>query len=158
VMNRGGWGCIYSLQPLPSRCSLSVDRGRSASLDQTVRPCTSTTKIATVRVTAISTAIEHLMRRKMSDKAVADGPAMHPIRSARTLKMHFTEPVTFGFFWFFTTRRSASEARRSALGLGRCSLFYRTVRSVNLCFCSVPVRGTPWCRGRFAAMGRTVCA
>jgi hypothetical protein len=30
----------------------------------------------------------------MSDKAVADGPVVHPRRSARTLKMHFTEPVT----------------------------------------------------------------
>jgi hypothetical protein len=50
-------------------------------------------------VTAISTAIEHLMRRRMSDKAVADGPDVHPGRSARTLKIHFTEPVTFEFFW-----------------------------------------------------------
>jgi hypothetical protein len=41
------------------------------------------------------------MRRQMSDKAVADGPAVHPGQSARTLKMNFTEPVTFGFFLFF---------------------------------------------------------
>jgi hypothetical protein len=40
----------------------------------------------------------------MSDKAVADGPAVHPRRSARTLKMIFTEPVTFGVFWFFNDR------------------------------------------------------
>jgi hypothetical protein len=51
-------------------------------------------------VMAISTAIEHLMRRQMSDKPVADGLAMHPGRSARTLKMNFTKPVTFGVFWF----------------------------------------------------------
>jgi hypothetical protein len=37
----------------------------------------------------------------MSDKAVADGPAVHPGRSARMLKMHFTEPITFGFFLVF---------------------------------------------------------
>jgi hypothetical protein len=37
----------------------------------------------------------------MSDKAAADGLAVHPRRSARTLKMNFTEPITFGFFWFF---------------------------------------------------------
>jgi hypothetical protein len=55
-------------------------------------------------VTAISTAIVHLMRRQMSNKVVADGPAVHPGRSARTLKMHFTEPVTFGVFWFFNDR------------------------------------------------------
>jgi hypothetical protein len=48
-------------------------------------------------VTAISTAIKHLMRSQMLDKAVTDSPAVHPRRSARTLKMNFTEPVTFGF-------------------------------------------------------------
>jgi hypothetical protein len=52
-------------------------------------------------VMAISTAIVHLMRRQMSDKVVVDGPAMHPGWSGRTLKMHFTEPVTFGFFMVF---------------------------------------------------------
>jgi hypothetical protein len=83
-------------------------------------------------VTAISTATEHLMRRQMSDKAVADGPIVHLGRSARTLKIHFTEPVTFGFFWF-------SPTGRSALGLGRCSLLHRTVCSVDLCFYSVPI-------------------
>jgi hypothetical protein len=94
-------------------------------------------------ITAISTAIEHLMCCQMSDKAVADGPAVHPGRSARTLKMNFTEPVTFGFFGFSTTGRSAPEDGRSVLGLGRFSLVHRTVRSVNLCLCSVPVRGSP---------------
>jgi hypothetical protein len=48
VINGGGWGCIYSLQPLPSRCSFSADRGRSAPLVQTVHPCTSTAEIATI--------------------------------------------------------------------------------------------------------------
>jgi transcriptional regulator GlxA family with amidase domain len=49
-------------------------------------------------------AIMHLMRRQMSDKAVANGLAVHLGRSVRTLKMNFTEPVTFGFFWFFNGR------------------------------------------------------
>jgi hypothetical protein len=53
---------------------------------------------------SIITAIVHLMCHQMSDKAVADGPAVHPGRSARTLKMHFTEPITFGFFWFYNDR------------------------------------------------------
>jgi hypothetical protein len=83
----------------------------------------------------------------MSDKAVTDGPAVYPVQSARTLKMHFTEPVTFGFFGLSTTGRCAPEAERSALGLGRCSLLLRTVHSVNDVFCSVPVQGSPWCRG-----------
>jgi hypothetical protein len=55
-------------------------------------------------VTAILTAIEHLMRHQMSDKAIADGPAVHPRRSARMLKINFFEPITFGFFWFFNDR------------------------------------------------------
>jgi hypothetical protein len=48
LVNGGGWGCIYSPQPLPSCCSLSADRGRSVPLVRTVRPCTSTAEIATV--------------------------------------------------------------------------------------------------------------
>ena len=109
-------------------------------------------------VTAISTAIEHLMRRQMSDKSVTGGPVVHSGRSTRTLKIHFTEPVTFGFFWFSPTGRSAPEAGWSALGLGRCSLLHSTVRSVDLCLCSVPVRGSPWWCGRSAARARTVRA
>jgi hypothetical protein len=85
------------------------------------------------------TAIEYLMCHQMSDKAVADGPVVHLGQSAGTLKIHFTEPVTFGFFWFSPTGRSAHEAGRSALGLGRCSLLHRTVHSVDLRLCSVSV-------------------
>jgi hypothetical protein len=48
VENGGGWGCIYSHQPLPSRCSNSANRGRSAPLVRTVRPCTSTAENTTV--------------------------------------------------------------------------------------------------------------
>jgi hypothetical protein len=71
-----------------------IDRGRSAPAHQRLKSQWSA-------VTTISTAIEHLMRRQMSDQAVADGPAVHPGRPARTLKMHFIEPVTFGFFLVF---------------------------------------------------------
>jgi hypothetical protein len=37
----------------------------------------------------------------MLDKVGADGSAVHPGRYARTQKMHFIEPVTFGFFLIF---------------------------------------------------------
>jgi hypothetical protein len=47
----------------------------------------------------------------MSDKAGADGPVVHPGRSARTLKINFTEPGTFGFLWFPTGERSTLEDR-----------------------------------------------
>jgi hypothetical protein len=40
------------------------------------------------------------MRRQMSDKAVADDPVVHPGRSTRTLKIHFTKPATFAFSSF----------------------------------------------------------
>jgi hypothetical protein len=92
-VNGGGWGCIYSLQPLPDRCSNSTDRGRSARAHQWLKSQQSAV-----------TAIVHLMPRQMLDKAVADGPTVHLGLSLRTLKMHFTELVTFGVFWFFNDR------------------------------------------------------
>jgi hypothetical protein len=62
-VNGGGWGCIYSHQPLPSRCSIPPTAdgppswsGRSAPVDQRLKTQRSA-------VTAISTAILHLMRR-----------------------------------------------------------------------------------------------
>jgi hypothetical protein len=51
--------------------------GRSATTHQQLKSQRST-------VMAISTGI---VRRQMSDKAVADSPTVHPRRSARTLKM-----------------------------------------------------------------------
>jgi hypothetical protein len=68
--------------------------GRSAPAHQLPKSQRST-------VTAISTAIEHLRHHHMSDKVVVDGPVVHLGRSARTLKMLFTEPVPFGFFLVF---------------------------------------------------------
>jgi hypothetical protein len=54
------------------------------------------------------------MRRQMSDKASRGWSA----RLARTVReaaiIHFSEPVTFGFFGFLPTGRSAPEAGRSA--------------------------------------------
>jgi hypothetical protein len=98
------------------------------------------------------------MCRQISDKAVADGLVVHPERSVRTLKLHFTEPVTFGFLGFSPIGRSAPEAGRSALGLGQCLLLRQTFRSVDLRLCSVPVRGSLWCRGLSAVRARMVRA
>jgi hypothetical protein len=96
-------------------------------------------------------AIKHLMRRQMSDKGSC-GRSGHAPRTVREdAIIHFTEPVTFGFFGSAPTGRSAPEAGQSALGLGRCLLFHRTVRSVDLCFCTGSVRGSSWCRGRSVA-------
>jgi hypothetical protein len=69
-------------------------------------------------VTAISMTIVHLICRQMSDKAVADGPAVHPGRFARTLKMNLPNMSPSGFSGFTTTGRSAPMAGWSALGLG----------------------------------------
>jgi hypothetical protein len=83
------------------------------------------------------------MCRQMSDK----GNRGRFGRATRTVRedaiIHFTKPVTFGFFGSSPTGRSAPEAERSALGLGRCLLFLRTVRSVDLCFCIGFIRGSP---------------
>jgi hypothetical protein len=90
-------------------------------------------------VTAISTATLHLMRRQMSDKGSHGWSGRAPRTVREDAIIHFTELITFRFFGSSPTGRPAPEAERSALGLGRCSLLRRTVRSVDLCFCSVPV-------------------
>ena len=132
VLNGGGWGCIYSHQPLPSRYSilLSADgpparSGRSAPVDQRLKTQRSA-------VTAISTAILHLMRRQMSDKASRgrSGRAPRTVREAAII--HFSEPVTFGFFGFLPTGRSAPEAGRSTHGAGRSPLIFRMVHTRNV--------------------------
>jgi hypothetical protein len=94
-------------------------------------------------VTAISTAIKHLMRRQMSDKGSRGRSGRAPRTVREDAIIHFTEPVTFGFFGSSPTGWSAPEVGRSALGLGRCLLFLRTVYSVDLCFCIGFVRGSP---------------
>jgi hypothetical protein len=109
-------------------------------------------------VTAISTAILHLMHRQMSDKSSRGRFGRAPRTVHEDTIIHFIEPVTFGFFSFSPTGRSAPEAGRSARGLGRCLLFLRTVRSVDLDFCIGSVRGSSWCCGRSTTKVRTVRA
>jgi hypothetical protein len=157
-VNGGGWGCIYSHQPLPSRCSIlpTADgppawTGRSALADQRLKTQRSA-------VTAISTTILHLMRRQMSDKASRGRSGRAPRTVRKDAIIHFSKPVTFEFFGSSPTGRSAPEAGRSARGLGRSLLFLRTVRSVDLDFCIGSVRGSSWCCGRSAARARTVRA
>jgi hypothetical protein len=76
-------------------------------------------------------------------------------RAPRTVRedaiIHFTEPVTFGFFGSSPTGRSAPEAGRSTRVLGWSLLSLRMVRSVDLDFCIGSVRRSSWCRGRSAA-------
>jgi hypothetical protein len=105
-VNGGGWGCIYSHQPLPSRYSilLSADgpparSGRSAPVDQRL-------KMQRSAVTSISTAILHLMCRQMSDRPSRgrSGRAPRTVREAAII--HSSEPVTFGFFGSLPTGRS----------------------------------------------------
>jgi hypothetical protein len=133
-VNGGGWGCIYSHQPLPSRCTFlpTADgprpwSGRSATADQRLKTQRSA-------VTAISTAILHLMRRQMSDKASRGRSGRAPRTVCEDAIIHLAEPVTFGFFGSSPTGRSAPEPGWSARGLGRCLLFHRTVRSRDTCF------------------------
>jgi hypothetical protein len=140
-------GCIYSHQPLPSRCSIlpTADgppawSGWSAPVDQRLKTQRSA-------ITAISTAILHLMRRQMSDKASRGRSGRAPRTVREDAIIHFSEPVTFGFFGSSPTGRSAPEAGPSAQGLGW-----------SLHFCIGSVRGSSWCCGRSAARARTVRA
>jgi hypothetical protein len=153
-VNGGDWGCIYSHQTLPSCCSIlsTADgppswSGRSAPVDQ---------RLKTQRLAV--TAILHLMRRQMSDKASRGRSGRAPRTVHEDAIINFFEPVTFGFFGSLPTGRSAPEAGRSARGLRRSLLFLRTVRSADLDFCIGSVRGSTWCCGRSAARARTVRA
>jgi hypothetical protein len=83
VVNGGGWGCIYSPQPLPSRCSFSADRGRSAPAHQRQQSQQST-------VTAISTDILHLMRRQMLDKGSRGRSGRAPWTVREDAIIHFS--------------------------------------------------------------------
>jgi hypothetical protein len=103
-------------------------------------------------------AILHLMRHQMSDKDSRGRSGRAPRTVREDAIIHFTEPVTFGFFGSSPTGRSAPEAGRSARGLGRCLLSLQTVRSVDLGFCIGSVRGSSWCRERSTARARTVRA
>jgi hypothetical protein len=164
-VNGGGWGCIFSHQPLSSRCPFlpTADgpcpwSGRSAPTDQRLKTQQSA-------VTAISMATLHLMCCQMSDKGSRGRSGRAPRTVHEDAIIHFTEPVTFGFFGSSPNGRSAPEAGRSApeagrsaRGLGRCLLFHRTVRSRDMCFCIGSVRGSFRCRGRSATKARTVHA
>jgi hypothetical protein len=123
--------------------------GRSAPTHQWL-------KLQRSAVTAISTANLYLMCHQMLDKGSHRRSDRAPQTVCGDAIIHFTEPVTFGFFGFVLTRWSVPEAGRSVLGLERCSLLHRTVRSVDLRLCNVPVRGSLWCRGRSAVRARTV--
>jgi hypothetical protein len=60
-VNGGGWGYIYSHQPLPSHCPLSANHGRSALLARTIRSYThQRLKSQRSAVMAISTVISAL--------------------------------------------------------------------------------------------------
>jgi hypothetical protein len=109
-------------------------------------------------VTVISTAILHLMHHQMSDKGGRGWSGRAPRMVHEDAIIHFTKPVTFGFFGSSPTGRSAPEAGRSARVLGRSLLSLRTVRSRDMCFCIGSVRGSFRCRGRSAARARTVRA
>jgi hypothetical protein len=61
----------------------------------------------------------------MSDKGSRGRSGCAPRTVLEDAINHFTEPVTFGFF-------GSAPTGRSALGLGRCLLFHRMVRSVEL--------------------------
>jgi hypothetical protein len=129
----------------------SAERGRSASQVRTVRPCRSTAENATVSSNGYINgyiAFNALSGVRQTQSRTVREPAI----------IHFFKPVTFGFFGFSPTGRSAPEAGRSARGLRRSALFLRTVHSADLDFSIGSVRVSSSCRGRSAARARTVRA
>jgi hypothetical protein len=90
------------------------------------------------------------MCHQMLDKGSRGRSGRAPRTVRKDTIIHFTEPVTFGFFGSSPTGRSAPEAGRSAHVLGRCLLTLQTVRGVDMGFCIGSVRGSSWCRGRSA--------
>jgi hypothetical protein len=157
-LNGGGWVVFIAtnhflvIAPiLPTANGSRPWSGRSAPAHQQLKTQRSA-------VMTISTAILHLMRRQMSDKGSRGWSGRAPRTFRENAIIHFTEPVTFGFFGSSPTGRSAPEAGRSARGLGRCLLFLRTFRSVDLYFCIDSVLGSSWCRKRSVAKARTVHA
>jgi hypothetical protein len=114
---------------LPTADGLRPWSGRSAPAHQRLKTQRSA-------VTAISTAILHLMRRQMSDKGSRGRSGRAPRTIREDAKNTFYRTRHLRVFWF-------SPTERSALGLRRCFLFHRTVRNVNLCFCIGYVRGSP---------------
>jgi hypothetical protein len=140
-VNGGGWGCIYSHQPLPSRCTFLPTTDGPRPWSRRSAPADQWLKTQRSAVTAILMAILHLMRRQMSDKASRGRSGRAPRTVREDAIIHLVEPVTFGFFGSSPTGRSAPDPGRSARDLGRCLLFHRTVRSRDTCFCIGSVRG-----------------
>jgi hypothetical protein len=106
---------------LPTADGLRPWSGRSAPAHQRLKSQRSA-------VTAISTAIKHLMRRQMSDKGSRGWSGRAPRTVHEDAIIHFTELVTFRFFDSAPTGRSAPEAGRSALGSdGACFSIGRSV-------------------------------
>jgi hypothetical protein len=81
-VNGGGWGCIYSHQPLPSRCSFLPTADGPPAWSGWSSPADQRLKTQRLAVTAISMAILHLMHRQMSDKA-SRGRSGHAPRTVR---------------------------------------------------------------------------
>jgi hypothetical protein len=150
-LNGGGWGCIYSHQPLPSRCSILLSADGPPAWSRRSAPVDQRLKTQRSAVTAISTAILHLMRCQMSDRPSRGRSASLAQTVREPAIIHFSKPATFGFCGFSPTGRSAR-------GLKRSALFLRTVHSADLDFCIGSVRVSSSCRGRSAARARTVRA
>jgi hypothetical protein len=72
--------------------------GQSAPAHQCLKSQRSAVMVISTAISALKCVV------RLLDRAVTDGLAVHPIRFARTLKIYFTEPITFGVFWFFNDR------------------------------------------------------
>jgi hypothetical protein len=131
-LNGGGWGCIYSHQPLPSRCPLSANLRRSTPLVWTARSCTSTTEIAAVSSNgyingySALNASSDVRHNSRGWSGCAPRTVLEDAKNAFNRTRHLRV-----FSGFSMGGRSAPEAGQPELGLEWCSLFLQTVCSVN---------------------------
>jgi hypothetical protein len=142
VMNGGGWGCIYSHQPLHSHCQLSTTRGWSALLARTVRPCTWMAKIAMVYnkgymngYTCIKCVIKCQIKQSRTIRTCTlDGPWGR----YKSILLHLAPS---GFSSSQRVDDPRHRAGRCTLDLGLCSSSLQTVHSRIVVFNKVPFRG-----------------
>jgi hypothetical protein len=88
---------------------------------------------ATLQRSILTSSTDTSDRSTARSTAICLGDTMQTVRASSIIP--FAQLVTFGLFGSAPTGWSAPKAERSALGLGRCLLFHRTVRSVDISFC-----------------------
>jgi hypothetical protein len=124
-------GCIYSHQPLPSRCPCSSTRGRSALLVRTVHPCTWMARFATVSYNGYNRTKCFV---KCQIKSGEDGLVVPPDGPCRRYKSILPNMTSSGFSGFQRADGPRIGVRRSARAVRRSLHIFQTVHSWDVHF------------------------